>query len=228
MMKRSLAAIQRLLAYLLRPPAILASADTRMVLTPDRTTLAVALHGWGWIAISPADEKPRWHDWRFFGRSCAHLVVPPGPRARISAINVFGRRATLWHRPITQRRLTTVALAPASAPTPGLRAPQLPQLCTMPVRTPPRLPRPQFDLRHLREVAGPAVPTLRMVPHRTLGSTPALSPKIWDRMTRCGQLARNAAMCAAAAVNRTNSTTRQHNNTNDNTNNRVDKWDRTK
>lgn len=98
-MKRLLAVLRRLRAYLLRPPAILASVDTRMVLTPDRITLAVALHGWGWIAISQVDGKPRWRDWQLFGRPSAHLVAPSGPQARISAINIFGRSATLWHRP---------------------------------------------------------------------------------------------------------------------------------
>lgn len=225
-MKRLLAVIRRLLAYLLRPPAILASVDTRMVLTPDRATLVVALRGWGWIAISQIDGKPRWRDWQFFGRPCAHLLAPPGARARISAFNVFGRSITLWHRPTKQSRVPTVV--PTRALNPGLDALRLPRLRRMPALTPPSLPRPQFDVRQVRAVAIPAVPVLRMVPRRASGATPALLPTTWDRMTLCGQLARNAAFCAASAATSTNHPTRHHDDTHDNTNNRVDKWDRTK
>jgi hypothetical protein len=67
-----------------------------------------------------------------------------------------------------------------------------------------------------------------MVPRRAWRSTPALSPTIWDRITLCEQLARNAAVFAASAVAATNHATRHNDDTNGNTNNRVDKWDRTK
>jgi hypothetical protein len=224
-MKRLPALTQRMRAYLMGRPVILGTADTRMVLAGGRATVAVALRGWGWIAARTAHTRPGWRDWHFFARSRAHVVVPAGPQAQIVTVNLFGRCVTSWHRPSNENRVSTVILAPTARP--SLGGYWLPQLRQIPTGTASRALGSRVDVRRFADVVPPVVPLAHMRPPRAPCSAPTLSTAIRHRMTLCGQLVRDAA-AVAAAVAHTNDATPCNDDTHDNTNDRANKWDRTK
>jgi hypothetical protein len=186
--------LERICAYCLSRPATLAAVGTGIALPENRTTLALALSGWGWLFAGAPGALPRRRDWRFFVRPHAHVVVPDGRRIRILTRNVFGTHTLLWTPPAHVARVQP-RLPAAPERVLGLRP--LPDWSVFVRSAPPRIAytRPAF-----RHSATPAVPKTEPISLHGRHTGPALFPALRNHLTQCSQVAGSVAAAAASSL----------------------------
>lgn len=184
----------RIGSYLCSPPAILATVSTRVALPTKHTTLAIALYGWGWLSVCPADREPRLRDWRFFVGPSAHVLVQAGREVRLVAKNLLGSSV------VTYLPLPGIEPGHSLALASPVRISLLRQL--KPAPRPWQLPVLNRRI-HLCRFSGttlPAVLTLAVQPVRMKYVENIHSRILGNRLTQCSQFAKNTAAAALAAA----------------------------